>query len=186
MQRKGMIGTWLMAGLLTTLVLPGCGTVRTVTAAPVAPVAPAVTAQSRSITWSQLAITDAVVTCSEIDHDKRPVGFHLSGHLPSGERATLFYNGMEPVAPGTSDVDVPDDAMIARLRALRGHYDVQINNGIVMPGRLALGQSERQGVLAAVQRTIRMNPVGRNPQGQSVKVVLAFVERTLKDAASGQ
>jgi hypothetical protein len=183
MRRKGMIGTWLVAGLLTTLVLPGCGPVR-----PVAPAAvtPEVAAQAKSPDWSALAITDAVVTCSEIEHDRRPVGFHLSGHLPTGESVTLFYNGMEPVAPGTADVDVPDDAMIAHLRALRGRYELQVSKGHEQPHRRSFAQGDRTRVLAAVQRTIQASPVGRNPLGQSVKVVLAFIETTLKDAQSGQ
>lgn len=181
MTRMGMFGRWLAAGLSTTLVVAGCSPVRPLTPTAMAPAA-TVAQSAKTPVLSQLAITDAVVTCSEIDDDRRPVGFHLSGHLPTGESATLFYNGIEPVAPGTADVDVPTDAMIARLRALQGRYELQLNRGTSR----AITQVDRQGILAAVQRTIRMNPVGRNPQGQSVKVVLAFVERTLTDKASGQ
>jgi hypothetical protein len=190
MTRLRTTPTWLMAGLLTAVILPGCGTpLRTIpTSLPVAVAArgPAVAPQAANPAWAKLAITDAVVTCSEIVVDRRPVGFHLSGHLPSGEMVTLFYNGMLPVAPGSADVDVPNDAMIARMKPLRGVFDLQLAaSGSAMPASRPFTSRERQALLSAVRRTIQASPVGRNPMGQSVRIVLAMVERTLASAASG-
>jgi hypothetical protein len=83
-------------------------------------------------------------------------------------------------------VDVPNDAMIARMKPLRGVFDLQLAaSGSAMPASRPFTSRERQALLSAVRRTIQASPVGRNPMGQSVRIVLAMVERTLASAASG-
>jgi hypothetical protein len=76
--------------------------------------------------------------------------------------------------------------MIARMKPLRGVYDLQLAApGGAMPASRDFTHRERQALLVAVQRTIKASPVGRNPLGQSVRVVLAMIERTLASPPAG-
>jgi hypothetical protein len=186
MNGNGKTRTWRMTGLLLALLLPGCGTMRPLAPAAVGPAQAAAVSPLRQSGLAEVTVTEVLVTCSEIVHDRRPVGFHMIGRLPSGGQVTLFFNGFEPVAPGTSDVDVPDDAMIQRLRSVRGQYDLQVGGTQGLPSHQVFTDADRQAMLVAVRRTLKSNPAGRNMLGQSLPIALAFAERTLADPKSSQ
>ncbi|MBC7544610.1 MAG: hypothetical protein H7338_17960 [Candidatus Sericytochromatia bacterium] len=177
-----MRNVWLGLGLM--LALSSCAAVAaSPLAAPVPPVSAA--AKATPVSWAGVTFTEAIATCSEIFQDRRPVGFHLMGKATNGQMLTVSYEGMEPVSPGTGDVDVLDDTMIARLNPVRGHYEIQETGAAKAPVTVILTAAERAQLQAAINRSLSANPEGRNYNGQSRKVVLAFAKRIVDTPRAG-
>ena len=177
---------WGSLGLM--LALSGCGQAPMIAAVsvPLAAVpARAASVAAAPVSLASWTVSEAMATCSEIVHDRRPVGVFLVGKLQSGQSVTVAYQGTDPVSPGTSDTDVPNDSMIQHLRPVQGTYSVQVAEAGRASADRALTTAERALVLSAVNRALSANPQGLNPSGQTRRIVLACAKRILEDPRSG-